>query len=156
MKTPKTFLTLIAVTFLSFLTGCSDQITSSGDASLKNTEIMQPSLEAGNPLQQPVHRIQLTLRAHRTYKFVATQIGFINFTSVDINISNYPDADNLTADCRNIFVYGSNGVEFPLSCHSSGFDAKEIVIENLSSKTVTLDVLLKGTRFSAVVPTQNE
>lgn len=156
MKTPKTFLTLIAVTFLSFLTSCSDQITSSGDASFKNTEIMQPSLEAGIPLQQPVHRIQLTLKAFRTHKFVAPQIGFINFTSVDINLSNYADADYLKADCRNIFVYGSNGAEFPLSCHSSGFDAKEIVIENLSMKTVTLDVLLKGTRFSAVVTTQNE
>ncbi|MEO8664763.1 MAG: hypothetical protein ABI462_04635 [Ignavibacteria bacterium] len=156
MKNLKSLAVLITMLVLSVFTACSDQLTSSGEISSMKQDGKKPAVEEGIPIEKPVHRIRIRLEAKSTFKIKASQQGYINFTSIDINFVQNQNADKIPFDCSSIFTFGSNRVDFPLSCHSKGFDANEITIQNQSSATLTLDIVLQGSKFKPVVPVQSE
>lgn len=148
MKTLKTFQTLFLMIILSILTGCSDQITSSGEtgSSEKGEEVISAS---SLPIKLPVvptFRAQVRLKPFRTYTFDLFSTGFDRLYSIDIdNIPVKSEDKDLVFDCSKIAVYSlSNGSL--LDCHSSGIDVKEITVENKSSDFLDLEVSIRGVK----------
>ncbi len=146
MKTIKMFQIAAVTLVLSVLVGCGDQFTSPTSGGESNT---QSNTQSEDLLSLNSFYAQIRLKPHRSYVFNLANTGFKKITSIDIsNGSPDPETDKIFLDCQDIAVYGDSKDDLSINCHSSGFSASTIAIENLSSKIITLDVALSGVRDS--------
>lgn len=145
MNNLKIFRAVIVILFLSILSGCSDNITSSGETGSpqKGEGVITSVTEESLPVIQ-TYRTQIRVKPHRTYTFDQISTGFDRFYSIDIsNLSVNINNDKEFSDCKDILVYSSNLSKASLGCHSSGFDVKEITVENTGSSFLDLNVTMK-------------
>lgn len=146
MNNLKIFRAVIVILFLSILSGCSDNITSSGETgSPQNGEgVKAPETKESLPVIQ-TYRTQIRVKPHRSYTFDVNTTGFDRFYSIDINSSISANEINETefSDCRNILVYSSKLSKGSMDCHSSGFEVNEITVENTGSAFLDLNVTMK-------------
>ena len=140
----------VTILILSFLTGCSDSVTSSGG------EYVQSSNKGVAPefldqIARPVFHAQVRLKPNKTYIFNQSNTGLSSFYSIDVSKinSNKINSDNFDA-CGSLAIYGgdkelskSGSV---LNCKSDNINVKEITIHNTSSAMIDLDVVLTGTK----------
>ncbi len=146
MKTLKMLQAMFLVTILALLAGCSDQITSSGEAAspekVKETAALT-TLPPGLPVV-PTFRAEVRLKPFRSYTFDVMTTGFDRLYSIDINnVTVDPNDDKNVSECEGIFVYNKKeGLQ--LDCHSKGFELSEITVENTSSKFLDLVVSIRG------------
>lgn len=145
MNNLKIFRAVIVILFLSILSGCSDNITSSGETgSPQNGEgVKAPETEESLPVIQ-TYRTQIRVKPHRSYTFDINSTGFDRFYSIDIS-NVYGNVINETefSDCGNILVYSSKLSKGSMDCHSSGFEVNEITVENTGSSFLDLNVTMK-------------
>lgn len=145
MNSLKMFLTAISILVLSILTGCSDQITSSGETGSpkKGEGVKVSETEETLPVIQN-YVAHIRIKPHRTYTFNESSTGYDRFYSIDIiNQSAGADKDKEYSDCGGILVYSSQASKGYLSCHSSGFEFKDLTVENTGSSFLDLEVTMK-------------
>ncbi len=166
MKNLRMFQAAIVIFLVSLVVGCSDQLTSSGESEnfeLSKTpgkEVIPTVEESSSP--DNYFRIQIRLKPHRAYTFNASNTGFDELNSIDIeNLSI--DADDVVADsdknegeCQDILVLGNTTDDGLLSCHSRGFNFKEIIVENTGSRMLDLDVAIGGMKKKYIFPVDSE
>lgn len=160
MKTSKIYQAVVVVLAFSVLVGCRDQITSSGESesSIKENEkdVISPADE--NLVFNQAFNTQIKLKPFRSYTFNVSNAGFDQFNSIYIeNLSMDRHNDKFPSQCQNLFVYGNTFHEcIILGCDNKGFEAKEITIENLSSRMIDLKVSLGGIKKKAAIPVDTE
>lgn len=145
MSNLKMFQAAIVIIVLSILVGCSDNITSSGETGSpkKGEGVNASETEESLPVIQS-YRTQIRVKPHRTYTFDQISTGFDRFYSIDINnLTVSTNTDKEISECGDILVYSSQLSKGSLSCHSKGFEVKEITVENTGSSFLDLNVSMK-------------
>ncbi|HMS33872.1 MAG TPA: hypothetical protein PKC91_07285 [Ignavibacteria bacterium] len=145
MSSLKMFRAAIVIMVFSILVGCSDNITSSGETGSpqKGEGVISSVTEESLPVIQ-TYRTQIRVKPHRAYKFDEISTGFDRFYSIDINnLTVNTDTDKEISECGDILVYSSQLSKGSLSCHSKGFEVKEITVENTGSSFLDLNVTMK-------------
>jgi hypothetical protein len=158
MSNLKMFHAAIVIMVLSIFVGCSDNITSSGETGSpqKGEGVKASETEESLPVIQS-YRTQIRVKPHRTYKFDEISTGFDRFYSIDINnLSVNINTDKEVTECGDILVYSSQLSKGSLSCHSKGFEVKEITVENTGSSFLDLDVTLKVFKQKKVPAVMNQ
>ncbi len=148
----KMIVSVTVIMVLSIFTGCSDQITSSGEtgSSEKGEGVVISTSEESLPVIQ-TYRTQIRIKPHRAYTFDVMSTGFDRFYSIDIsNITVNPKEDRATDVCRDILVYSNNLKKESMSCHSSGFEVSQVTVENTGTSFLDLDVTLRAFKQSKV------
>ncbi len=101
------------------------------------------------------------MKAYASYKLNEANSGLYELNAVDIQIlSQDPYNEKILCSCQDILVYseetlskdGSTIDDVILSCHSKGFNLKEIIIRNKGAKTMDLDIQLIGVKKKIPVP----
>lgn len=144
MKNLKMLLAALSLTVLSFITGCSDQITSSGkqDFAASDNEI---TLDAGRQIDRPLFRTQIRLKPFRSYTFNLANTGLNVFNSIKAKRIYFSSDSDVNNDlCKDLRIVGSSNEKVELSCNSSKFDLKEVTVVNTSSSMFDVDVVLTG------------
>ena len=136
----------LIIAVLSIVTGCSDQITSSGDRESFNKDkgTDAQSIERGLPVI-PTYKFQIILKGHSKFDLDKLSTGLDKLYSIDITKTS-ADGDKLISDCNEILIYNIYADMF-LDCHSHGFDFSSLTIENTGSSYKTLDILVRGIKF---------
>ncbi len=145
MNSLKMFLAAISILVLSVITGCSDQITSSGETGSpkKGEGVKVSETEESLPVIQNF-TARIRVKPYRTFTFNEFSTGYDRFYSIDINnLSAGADKDKESSDCGSILVYSSQTSKGSLSCHSSGFEVKDLTVENTGSSFLDLEVSMK-------------
>ncbi len=154
MSNLKIFKTAIVIFVVSLLAGCSDQLTSPGSGNFESSN--KTKQEAASTVEKSItkdqyFRIQIKLKPHRAYIFNVSNTNFYAINSIDVqNLSLDPNSDRYLNKCQDIIVYGSTTDDVLLNCHSTGLNLKEIVVENISSKMLDLNVTLGGLKKSGI------
>jgi len=154
----KMILPVTVIMVLSIFTGCSDQITSSGEtgSSEKGEGVVISTVEESLPVIQ-TYRTQIRVKPHRSYTFDVMSTGFDRFYSIDIsNLTVYPNEDRASDDCREILVYSNNLKKESMSCHSKGFEVSQVTVENTGSSFLDLDVSLRAYKQSKIPVIKNK
>ena len=154
----KMILPVTVIMVLSIFTGCSDQITSSGEtgSSEKGEGVVISTVEESLPVIQ-TYRTQIRVKPHRSYTFDVMSTGFDRFYSIDVNNLTLKQTEDKLADkCGDILVYSNNLKKESMSCHSNGFEVSQITVENTGSTFLDLDVSLRAFKQSKVPVIKNE
>ncbi len=132
----------LAVVILSFLTGCSDQITSSGENAVNNAAVS----EAESQIDRPLFHTEIRLKPNRSYTFNYSNTGLISFNNVKVERINFPsDDDTQNNSCKDIKVYSVQKLKkIELGCSGSNLNLKEIIVLNTGSSMIDIDVVLSG------------
>lgn len=156
MNAIRMFQTAVTTLVIIILAGCSDSdnLTSSGatgnlpkTSSKKDVSTVEENIPAPVPVPViPTHRVSIRIKPYRTYVFDASNTGFKKITSVDIAELSQNESDINVRSCRDFAIYGDSKNDTFINCHSNGFQYSKIVIENLTSKFLELDVSLTGVR----------
>lgn len=154
----KKIVSVTVIMVLSIFTGCSDQITSSGEtgSSEKGEGVVISTVEESLPVIQ-TYRTQIRVKPHRAYTFDVMSTGFDRFYSIDINnLTVNPNEDRLADECSDIMVYSNNLKKESMNCHSKGFEVSQITVENTGSSFLDLDVSLRAFKQSKMPVIKNE
>ena len=154
----KMIVSVTVIMVLSIFTGCSDQITSSGEtgSSEKGEGVVMSTVEESLPVIQ-TYRTQIRVKPHRAYTFDVISTGFDRFYSIDINnLTVIPNEDKASDVCRDILVYSNNLKKESMSCHSKGFEVSQVTVENTGTSFLDLEVTLRAFKQSKVPPVKNE
>ncbi|MBL8006472.1 MAG: hypothetical protein JNJ56_02995 [Ignavibacteria bacterium] len=144
MNTLKSIIPATAMLILSVLTGCSDQLVSTGELS-SNTDSRQSSAIID---KSSVFHTVIRLKPSRSYRFNTSNTGFVKINSINAeNLSLSPDEDKLVTECQDMAINGTDN-DLNLDCKSKGLDLKEIEIVNTGSRMIDIDVKLTGTKNS--------
>ncbi|MBK8552117.1 MAG: hypothetical protein IPL53_14070 [Ignavibacteria bacterium] len=145
MKNLKMLLAALSLTALSFLTGCSDQITSTGESMSGNMENSGIS-QAERQIDRPLFKTQIRLKPFRSYTFNLSNTGLNLFNSVKAErIYSAADDDIFNDPCKDLRIIGSSNEKVELSCNSSSkLDLKEVTVVNTGSSMFDVDVVLTG------------
>ena len=144
MNTLKSIIPATAMLILSVLTGCSDQLVSTGELS-SNTDSRQSSAIID---KSSVFHTVIRLKPSRSYRFNTSNTGFVKINSIKAdNLSLSPDEDKLVTECQDMAINGTDN-DLNLDCKSKGLDLKEIEIVNTGSRMIDIDVKLTGTKNS--------
>lgn len=153
MRTIRMFQIAFAVLVLSIFIGCSDSdnLTSSGSDNLPVTKSKKGVSELEDNIPSPVpviptYRERIRIKPFRSYAFDVSNTGFKKITSVDIEQISSSEADANVQSCSDFAIHGDSEQDAFISCHSNGLQYKRIVIENLTSKFVELEVSLTGVK----------
>lgn len=146
MNAFKMFQIALVITVLTFMTGCSDQITSSGNpesVSPASHGVMSASTENRD---KPVFKTQIRIKPNRSYTFRHDNTGFASINYIKVDLLNEIN-DSESGNCSNFQITGKNNFEkSQLSCESKGFNVNEISIQNLTNKFLDLEVTLDGVK----------
>jgi len=148
MKTINIFNLTIIVTVFLILAGCSDSSNLAGintnDAMTVNQHKKETKIVSTGEALGKEYKKEIKLAPHGSFTFNESSTGFQKFYSVFAeNTSIDPNEDVLATKCQDFIIYSSE-YDFFLDCNSSGFNLKDIVIENTSSKVITVNVKLTG------------
>lgn len=144
MKNLKMLLAALSLTALSFVTGCSDQITSSGkqDFMPSDNEI---TLDAGRQIDRPIFHTQIRLKPYRSYTFNLENTELNVFNSIKAQRIYYSTDSDVNNDlCRDLRIFGRSNEKVELNCNSSKFDLKEVTVVNTGPSMFDVDVVLTG------------
>lgn len=127
MKTIKTVTAAMIISILSIITGCSDQITSSSDQ--EKIALHSQSLSE--------FALRLKLSPGEIYVLNNENTSLAEFNELSV-LSSVPcfDIIEITA------YYEDEAVS--LESESRGFQARILMIENLTNTDIELDITLKG------------
>ncbi len=147
MKNLEMFLTAAAISLVSILAGCSDQLISPGETQTFNSP-EKPGKEVvptvGSLSVDRYFRTQLRLKPYGSFTFDASNTEFHVINSIDIeNLSQDSFTDQDKSECQDILVYDTSNNKV-LSCHSKGLQVTQITVENTGSSMIDLDVVLTG------------
>jgi len=156
MNTLKMFQLVVLITVLSVMTGCSDQLTSSGNSDAISTAsktVLSESKNTGEYSEstgirnRSVVKTQIRLNPHSSFSFDYQNTGLTKFTSIRVvDLIASPNFD--TDLCDKLQISGNDNLTKQiLSCESSGFNLKEIVVSNISEEYLDADVTLSGSAF---------
>lgn len=143
MNTLKSIIPATAMLILSVLTGCSDQLVSTGELS-SNTDRQSAAIIDKSSVFHTVIR----LKPSRSYRFNISNTGFVKINSINAeNLSLSPDEDKLVTECQDMAINSTDN-DLNLDCKSKGLDLREIEIVNTGSRMIDIDVKLTGTKNS--------
>ncbi|MEO8446042.1 MAG: hypothetical protein ABI528_01030 [bacterium] len=156
MRTLEIIKTGIVILIISFAVGCSDQLTSSGNANvITDPKINKEVVSEIKGSTIDVFRTQVRLKPYRTYRFNSSNTPYSVLNTIDVETILSPDIDKLVKDCEDILIYQSNGdKKKSYGCHAKGFVASELIIQNQGSGFLDLTVVLTGVKKSMVVDTE--
>lgn len=144
MNNLKLIITATAMLILSVLTGCSDQLVSTGELS-SNTDSRQSAAIID---KSSVFHTVIRLKPSRSYRFNNSNTGFVKINSINAeNLSLSPDEDKLVTECQDMAINSTDN-DLNLDCKSKGLDLREIEIVNTGSRMIDIDVKLTGTKNS--------
>lgn len=144
MNAIRMFHIALVITVLSVLTGCSDQITSSGNTESVSSASHGVTSASTVHRDKPVFKSQIRLKPNRSYTFRYENSGFATINYIKVDYLN-DITDSQTDKCSSFQITGKNNFEKnQLSCESKGFNANEISILNLTDKFLDLEVTLDG------------
>lgn len=144
MNNLKSIITATAMLILSVLTGCSDQLVSTGELS-SNTDSRQSAAIID---KSSVFHTVIRLKPSRSYRFNISNTGFVKINSINAeNLSISPDEDKLVTECQDMAINSTDN-DLNLDCKSKGLDLREIEIVNTGSRMIDIDVKLTGTKNS--------
>lgn len=144
MNNLKSIITATAMLILSVLTGCSDQLVSTGELS-SNTDSRQSAAIID---KSSVFHTVIRLKPSRSYRFNISNTGFVKINSINAeNLSLSPDEDKLVTECQDMAINSTDN-DLNLDCKSKGLDLREIEIVNTGSRMIDIDVKLTGTKNS--------
>jgi len=155
MRTLKIINAGIVILFLSFVVGCSDQLTSSGATTEPKINQEVVSEIKGNTID--AFRTQIRLKPYRTYRFNSSNTPYSVLNSIDVETILSPDFDKPVKDCEDILIYQSDGdKKKSYGCHAKGFVASELIIENRGSDFLDLTVVLTGVKKKQYIAVDTE
>lgn len=142
MKTFKMLQTGLAITVLSVLIGCSDQLINPELSSTNNS-----SASFGESIKVKPHigtlESQLVLKPNDSFTFDIMNTGFTKINSIDAEIITVRVP--VYRECSNLHIYSkSSTLDMKINCFSTGLDLNDITIENTGEETITLSVKLTG------------
>lgn len=146
MNAIRMFQIALVITVLSLMTGCSDQITSSGNSESVTSASHGVMSASTVNRDKPVFKTQIRIKPNRSYTFRHDNTGFTTLSYIKVEYLN-DITDSKSDKCSNFQITGKNNFEKnQLSCESKGFNANEISILNLTNKFLDLEVTLDGVK----------
>jgi hypothetical protein len=155
MKTLKMFQAVLVILVISILVGCSDQLTAPIDQANNKSGGIRTPVTSVSKTQEilPIYSYstQIGLKQFRSYTFNVSNTGLAKFTGIDVeNLSIDPNEDKIALSCQDIAITGDTKSDVKISCHSRGFEARQLTIQNLSSHLLVLRVSLYGIKLNQI------
>jgi ABC-type phosphate transport system substrate-binding protein len=152
MNASKMFKAALVILAISILVGCSDQLTSPQDSLSNNSGGIGTTKFNGSETQDRIAEnafsTTMKLKPGQSYTFNVSNTGLAKFTAIDVvDLSIKPNEDKYAQDCYGISVFGDTKDDIAVSCHSSGFEFKNLTVQNSSSGILGLRISLYGVKF---------